>query len=100
MIIEKDHNIAKIDSFLMSCRVIGRNIESLIMKYIVEWCSLNGISKIDSSYIKTKKNNQVEMFYENLGFKLVETKESKKLYSLATNEVKIMNISYMEISDE
>ena len=66
----------EIDTFLMSCRVLGRKIEDKIMKIVLDNVSL----PLKARYIKTKKNSQVENFYEKYGFKIVSQNENEKIY--------------------
>jgi len=66
----------EIDTFLMSCRVLGRKIEDKIMKIVLDNVSL----PIKARYIKTKKNLQVENFYEKYGFKIISQNKNEKIY--------------------
>ena len=75
--IENDE-CAVIDSFLMSCRILGRNIEYKFLNEIKNNLKLIKIKKIHASYISTKKNIQTENFYEKNKFSLIESGESKK----------------------
>lgn len=59
---------AHIDTFLLSCRGLGRKIED---KFLEEICSLvnkKGMKTVVGKYIPTKKNQQVKTFYERNGF--------------------------------
>ncbi|RLF56799.1 MAG: FkbH-like protein, partial [Thermoplasmata archaeon] len=68
----------KIDTFLMSCRILGRKIEEKIMKII-----LNQTTKpLSAEYIRTSKNSQVENLYDKFGFRLVSKDKSKNVYIL------------------
>ena len=69
-IINKDNERQwTIDTFLLSCRVIGRGIEDGILCHIIENARKDGISQVRGEYIKTKKNQPAENFFENFGFK-------------------------------
>jgi FkbH-like protein len=65
-----------IDTFLMSCRVLGRKIEEQIMQIVLNNVKL----PLKAVYIKTAKNSQIESLYERLGFKLVTKTDNKKEY--------------------
>jgi len=58
-----------IDTFLLSCRVIGRGVEDGILANIIEKARRDGISQVRGEYIKTKKNQPAENFFANFGFK-------------------------------
>lgn len=63
------NNIAYIDTFLMSCRVIGRNVEYLFFLKIIEMLSKeNKIDFYKLEYIPTSKNIIAEEFYKQCGF--------------------------------
>jgi len=66
----------EIDTFLMSCRVLGRKIENQIMDIVLENIDL----PLKAKYIKTKKNSQVENLYEKLRFKLISQNKNEKNY--------------------
>ena len=86
----------KIDTFLMSCRVMGRKFEDVIIGKLVEKYGkhTNGNFQLDDSslieipligeFIPTAKNAPVRNLYERMGFTLVEETESHKLYRLST----------------
>ena len=57
-----------IDTFLLSCRVMGRGIEEALLSQIIERAKMKGIKKIKARYIKTKKNKPAENFLSNFGF--------------------------------
>ena len=68
-IIEKKNNEEWIiDTFLLSCRIMGRGVEEMMMNQIIEKARLSGIKKIKGEFIPTAKNKPAENFYEDLGF--------------------------------
>ena len=69
-----------IDSFLMSCRAIGRGLEEILLKECIKLAKQNNIEFIEAAYIKTLKNVLVEKFYENHGFKLKKQNENEKIF--------------------
>ena len=68
-IIEKNDKEWKIDTFLLSCRIIGRGIEDAIISYILNEAKNQGVEKIRADFIPTKKNIPAEAFLPNCGFK-------------------------------
>lgn len=58
-----------IDTFLMSCRIMGRDIEKGIITYIINKAKKSGVEKIKASFFPTQKNKPVEDFLPNCGFK-------------------------------
>jgi FkbH-like protein len=59
---------ARIDTFLTSCRVIGRRVEDRLLDKVVELCRARGHQKIIGEYIPSKKNQLVANFYDMHGF--------------------------------
>jgi len=66
-----------IDTFLMSCRVLGRGIEERILAFITQ-----KHPNLSALYIPTPKNTLVEEFYEKSGFKLLK-KDTQKHYKFS-----------------
>ncbi len=99
IVIEDDKNPQNVilDSFLMSCRIIGRNIEYVFINYIIKDLIKSGYQKISASFILTKKNSQVEEFYEKIGFKIVHKSEGVKEYSVDLNTFSPINHDYIKI---
>ena len=60
---------AIIDTFLMSCRVLGRNIEFKFIEEVLYNLRKNGITRVKASYLPTLKNEQVKELFEKMGFK-------------------------------
>lgn len=57
-----------IDTFLLSCRVMGREVEKAILGYIINKAKENGTEKIKAQFIPTQKNKPIEDFLPNCGF--------------------------------
>jgi FkbH-like protein len=88
---------AHIDSFLMSCRVIGRNFEFSFFDFIISDLKTTGIFRITASYIKSQKNQQVEDFFEKLGFSIDSQNSNNKNYSINVNQYKQSKINYISV---
>jgi FkbH-like protein len=58
----------QLDLWLMSCRVLKREMEFAMFDALVERCQARGISKIVGVYIPSKKNSMVAGHYASLGF--------------------------------
>lgn len=63
--------------FLMSCRVLKRGLEDLMMNQIVETAKEKGIDKIIGYYYPTAKNGMVKEWYSSMGFEL-KVKDDKE----------------------
>lgn len=82
VIVKYEESSAYIDSLLMSCRILGRNIEKAFLQKIIERIHQHGAKIITAKYVKTPKNVQVEEYYENNGFRIIDEKDGTKSYSL------------------
>jgi len=60
---------ASIESFVMSCRVIARQIETAFLGAVVEDLVARGIETIAAVHLPTAKNGMVSDFYPRHGFK-------------------------------
>jgi len=59
---------AFIDTFLVSCRVLGRGVESAFLAAVVEHAAARGTRQMRAAYVPTPKNAQVAGFYSRHGF--------------------------------
>jgi FkbH-like protein len=62
----------ELDVWLMSCRVLKREMELAMFDALVEECQSQGIRKIAGIYVPSKKNGMVAGHYASLGFSRVE----------------------------
>lgn len=89
-----------IDTFLMSCRILNRNLEkAFLSRFLDDAEKKSGISVIEACYRPTQKNRQLEMFYENLGFRMVDCQDSgEKKYEAEIPRLKIEMPPYISVS--
>ncbi|MDE1155838.1 MAG: HAD-IIIC family phosphatase [Acidobacteriaceae bacterium] len=60
---------AEIASWLMSCRVLGREVERAALGLLVEEARARGVQRLRGSYRPTAKNGMVRDLYARLGFR-------------------------------
>jgi FkbH-like protein len=63
---------AVIETWLMSCRVLGRKVEEACLNVLAEGCARLGATRLIGLYRLTEKNEMVREMYPGLGFSLVE----------------------------
>jgi FkbH-like protein len=74
-----------IDTWLMSCRVLGRQVEQMVLREIVHHARAAGIQTLLGTYYPTGKNALVRDHYHKLGFKNLEEKsDGTTVWSLVT----------------
>lgn len=61
-------DVLDIDTFLMSCRVIGRTVEHSILDLLVDEARRRGMRCLRGTYVPTSKNALVADLYDRLGF--------------------------------
>jgi len=62
-----------IDTWLMSCRVLGRQVEPTALNLIARNATRLGARRLVGEYIPTEKNGMVKDHYAKLGFTVMET---------------------------
>jgi FkbH-like protein len=65
-----------IDTWLMSCRVLGRQVEPATLNLIAAEAARLGARRIAGEYIPTKKNAMVRDHYARLGFTVMQTSDA------------------------
>ena len=78
-----------IENFIMSCRVMGRNIEYGILNDIEKTLAKEGYTSINALYCKGPKNMPVETLYEQAGYiqtNFVELEGKKEYNKLISGE--------------
>lgn len=61
----------EIDTWLMSCRVLGRGVETMVLRQILLHARKMGIKRLKGFYYPTERNNLVVNHYAGLGFTLI-----------------------------
>lgn len=80
MIVQKHDLEWIIDTFLLSCRVLGRKVEESILSYLIAEAKKFKVQKLVGHFIKTEKNAPAENFYRNNNFKFVSKTEDVEIW--------------------
>lgn len=94
LIIVRNDNI---DTFLLSCRILGRGIEYAFLKYILLLLKARGMEKVYAQYVPTAKNHQVSDFYDRCGFTLTGESGGTKSYEISLKDVNLTIEEYYDI---
>lgn len=62
------HSTLLIDSFLMSCRVIGRTVEAFLLQALLRRAAEHGYTRAVGEFVPSAKNQIVASFFEQMGF--------------------------------
>jgi len=80
VILEPKGDIWNIDTFLLSCRILGRKVEEVLFGYILDNAKKENISTIVGKFIPTQKNKPSETFFADIGFKEVSKSDKIHIY--------------------
>ena len=73
----------EIDTFLLSCRILGKGIEIAFVKTIISLLAKEDMVHLTASYLPTAKNAQVKEFWDKAGFSCTkENEDGSKYYSI------------------
>jgi FkbH-like protein len=75
----------EVDTWIMSCRVLGRRVEEALLQYLVQQARLRGIAEIIGRYIATARNGLVRDHYRGLGFIQTGSQNGETIWRLAVS---------------
>lgn len=71
---------AVVDTFLMSCRIMGRGVEDAALNLIEKELYVLGVREITGEYLKTAKNTPVVDFWRQMGYDRLESSAEHAIY--------------------
>lgn len=77
-----DNNSCHIDLWLMSCRVLRRDMEFAMLDSLVAQARAKGVTRLLGYYYRTAKNDMVSEHYSALGFQCVHQEAEKSEWEL------------------
>jgi predicted enzyme involved in methoxymalonyl-ACP biosynthesis len=66
----------EIDTWLMSCRVLGRQVEQMVLRELIVHARARGVARLIGRYVPTERNGMVRDHYEKLGFRSLGANET------------------------
>jgi FkbH-like protein len=72
----------KVDTWLMSCRVLKRQVEEEVLNELARLAKLKNCTRLEGIYLPTPKNEMVRDFYSRMGFTLTAESETKREFEL------------------
>lgn len=83
LILAREARIGRVDSFLLSCRVLGRGLELAMVGHCLEAMQPEwAVDSWQAEYVPTRKNQQVADFWPMSGFDETGNVEGRKTYRL------------------
>jgi FkbH-like protein len=77
---------AQIDTFLLSCRVIGRTVETAMLSRVCDIATMNNCSRLTGWFLPSKKNAPAAKIFSDHGFTIATQSENGTLWQLDLNE--------------
>jgi FkbH-like protein len=97
--ITKDHDdLCEIDSFLLSCRVIGRTVEGALLAHLASDALARGRKRIWGRFLPTKKNAPAQDFYPHHGFALLSENGEGTVWELDLTEKQLTCPDWIKIA--
>lgn len=90
----------EVDTWLMSCRVLGRKLDEVMWNALVENARQRGAKRIRAAYWKTAKNGLVEDLYPQMGMKLESEEDGGKIFCGDPVEISRGIPSYIQVYDK
>jgi FkbH-like protein len=98
---EKVGDTMKIDTWLMSCRVLKRGVEEEVLNELVRLAKWKNCTRLEGIFLPTPKNEMVRDFYGKMGFTLTAESETKREFELkledfqsAATKIKVIRRAY------
>lgn len=90
LIVRRQENTTwNIDTFLLSCRVMGRTVERAFLGHVASMLHRLGARHLIGTYIPTSKNAPVATLYAELGFRSHGSDAQKWIMDLATQMIEV-----------
>lgn len=75
-----------VDTWLMSCRVLKRQLEHLAMNELIRRACALGCRRVTGVYIPTEKNQMVKDFFSTMGFQMISSDEKCTKFALLISD--------------
>lgn len=93
VIFDKGSDIWSCDTWLMSCRVLGRRVEEAVLDIVAKAAIAAGAKSLSGTYLPTPKNALVERHFEKLGFaKTADAADGATHWELPLNRYESPNL--------
>lgn len=89
MILRVEKANCTIDTFLLSCRVLGRTVETAMLAFLLERARIRKAESLQGWFLPTKKNSLARDFYKNHGFSLRQQNEEGDLWAISVDQANL-----------
>ncbi len=74
-ILRYDGSTVLVDTLLLSCRVLGRKVEDILINQVLELAKKKGFKTVVGEYYPTNRNQQVEFFFTEHNFEEIQSNQ-------------------------
>ena len=89
--------ICEIDTFLLSCRVIGRTVETALLSHLAHSATCRGCKRLTGWFLPTKKNTPAREFYAQNGFELARQNGNGSLWTLDLTRQRMASPEWIKV---
>ena len=83
VILKQNGKVLEVDTWLMSCRVLKRQVEDEVLNSVVRRAEARGCALVEGIYLPTAKNEMVRDFYPRMGFALTHEDAGVRKFELS-----------------
>ena len=99
-ITRRDNDTSIIDSFLLSCRVLGRTIETALLARLLQCARQRGLTALQGEFIATAKNQPAKEFFAEHGFDKIDGDENTGRWRLEVEDARLDWPDYIRTNDD
>lgn len=97
---ELNESTLEIDSFMLSCRVLGRGVEQAMMRHLAQLAEQHGRDQITIPFIPTAKNLPARHFLDSLPHAATSTHGSATHYTIPTAALHTLTATSQPIANQ
>ena len=99
MVAVREGETLRIVNWLMSCRVLGRRIENLMLASLIRHARRAGVAAVIGEYLPTAKNGQTSDLFDRFGFERIEEREDGGRLYRAAVPAEDEPVTWCEVTD-
>lgn len=101
-IVRLQADVAEIDTLLLSCRVIGRTVETALLSFVADWARSKGVEWLQGWFLPTTKNAPAADFFAKHGFTRVsgDANGQESQWQLSLDQVPFHWPPYIQTSEQ
>lgn len=99
VIFKLGEGLVEVDSFFLSCRVLGRGVEHRIMARLGEFAQSRGLSAVKLNYRKTPKNEPVRLFLEQIAKEYLPDNDGTE-WEIVIPAQELLNVAFKPLKIE